>query len=84
MMVEEKLEWLDGHWVRADEFCLWPLASSFTGFASQVGGTGGLVTDAPELAGRILDQDDGRPFRAYIAAHEAGDVPLGLPLTPGR
>jgi len=64
-MIEEKLEWLDGHWVRVDEFCLWPHANSFAEFAFQAGSTGCLVTDAPELVGRILNQDDGRPFRMF-------------------
>ena len=65
MIVEEQLKWLNGHWVRVDEFCLWPHANSFAEFASQAGGTGCLVTDAPELVGRILNQDDGRPFRMF-------------------
>ena len=64
-MIEEKLEWLDGHWVRVDEFCLWPHANSFAEFAFQAGSTGCRVTDAPELVGRILNQDDRRPFRLF-------------------
>jgi len=57
-MIEEKLEWLDGHWVRVDEFCLWPHANSFAEFERD------LIrerTNAGLSAARARGRKGGRP-----------------------
>ena len=74
MIVEQHLRWMEGKWVRVDEDCVWPHANTFEEFVAEMGDEGGLVTDAPEIDGRILDQEGGRPFRLFSMNDRGGGL----------
>ena len=85
MIVWEMLKSAGGNWERSTETpaVLLPHPSSFTAFAALMSESAGyVVVEATELAGQVINQGSGRPFKMF-ARSEMSIIGAGVQLVYG-
>lgn len=85
MIVMETLASVGGTWERSTDThaIILPHPSSFTAFAAALSESAGyVVTEAPELEGKVINRGSGRPFRMF-SRDEMANVGTGVELIYG-